>query len=404
MKTKISSIYTWLVYTILWGMVWTYPVVAETMAVMQDDETFSTTEIMRAWSLTVPFFILFLVHRLPVCRLLLRHRIRAYCLSALLLLTVFGLCRYHSFKPGMPPHHVPADERPMPPATPPPAPSPFTPDRPNAPADRPGNHLRQPQGHKPPKHRPSFLGIPDIVTLDLIIAILMMGFDISIVLLSRYQEEEKKKYRLEADHKERELEHLKAQINPHFFMNMLNNIHVMVELDPAEAQKMIMELSRMMRYVLYEGAKPLTTLQKEKEFIANYVGLMRKRCSSTHVHISLQMPEDNHGHILVSPLLFISVIENAFKHGISYRRPSFVEIRLNVTGREVTLECLNSVHPERTPPDSTEGGIGLSNLRQRLQLLYGDDFRLDIHHTSEIYHVNLTIPCQYETDKMPCSR
>lgn len=248
------------------------------------------------------------------------------------------------------------------------------------------------------------MGVPGIVTLDMVIAILMMGFDIAIVLLSRYQEEEKKKYRIEAAHKERELEHLKAQINPHFFMNMLNNIHVMVELDAPEAQKMIMELSRMMRYVLYEGARPLTTFQKEKEFITNYVELMRKRSSSKRVHISLHMPDGNHENVLLPPLLFISVIENAFKHGISYRHSSFVEIRLDISGHDVVLECLNSVHPDSADPDRAEGGIGLANLRQRLQLLYGKDFGLDIHHTSNIYHVTLTIPCKYETDKMPCSR
>lgn len=105
----------------------------------------------------------------------------------------------------------------------------------------------------------------------------MLGFDIAIVLLSRSQEEEERRRRTDAAHKEQELEHLKAQLNPHFFMNMLNNIHGMVDIDSQMAQDMIMELSRLMRYVLYEGAKPYTTLQQEKEFISNYVELMRKR-------------------------------------------------------------------------------------------------------------------------------
>ena len=404
MVTKISNIYTWLVYIILWGMVWTYPVLTEAMGAMHDDSTFSHTEILHTWMLTAPFFVLFLVHRISIRRLLLHHRIKAYTLSALLLLVVFGFSRYLSVTPGDHPRHSPAPEHRMPDT------DCVNPLRPHVPDgfDRsekpPVQREFKPLRHTPPKHRPTFLGIPGIVTLDLIIAILMMGFDIAIVLLSRYQEEEKNKYRLEAAHKERELEHLKAQINPHFFMNMLNNIHVMVELDAPEAQKMIMELSRMMRYVLYEGARPLTSLGKEKEFITNYVELMRKRCSSKRVHISLHMPDDSHDRMMLPPLLFISVIENAFKHGISYRDSSFVEIRLDAGDRDVRLECLNSVHPDRQPSDKNEGGIGLANLRQRLQLLYGDDFELDIHHTSEIYHVNLTIPCQYETDKMPCSR
>ncbi len=404
MVTKISSIYTWLVYVILWGMVWTYPVLAEAMGAMQDDATFSHREILHSWMLIAPFFVLFLVHRIPVYRLLLHHRVKAYCLSAVMLLLLFGVCRYHTVMPGDPPRHSHSQELRTPPAAPPPARRPFGPNEPVTADDAPLLKGHTPKHHTPPKHRPTFIGIPGIVTLDLIIAILMMGFDIAIVLLSRYQEEEKKKYRLEAAHKERELEHLKAQINPHFFMNMLNNIHVMVELDPPEAQKMIMKLSRMMRYVLYEGARPLTSLQKEKEFISNYVELMRKRCSSKHVHISLHMPDDSHDRMMLPPLLFISVIENAFKHGISYRDSSFVEIRLDAGDREMRLECLNSVHPDSAPAGRGEGGIGLANLSQRLHLLYGDNFNLDIHHTSSIYHVNLTIPCQYETDQMSCSR
>ena len=88
--------------------------------------------------------------------------------------------------------------------------------------------------------------------LDLVIAVLMLGFDLSITLFARYQEELEKSRRLESAHVQNELEHLKVQVNPHFFMNMLNNIHGMIEMSPARAQVMIMELSKLMRYVLYE--------------------------------------------------------------------------------------------------------------------------------------------------------
>ena len=203
-------------------------------------------------------------------RLLLRHRVRAYCVSALCLLALFAACRYVGME--APPRHRPAQERPMPSANQqPPEPRPFGPGN----DEQPGGPMKraEPDKHRPPepeKSRFAFFGVPGLLTIDLTIAMLMFGFDIAIVLLSRSQEEEERQRRLDALHKEHELEHLKAQINPHFFMNMLNNIHGMVEMDARLAQDMIMELSRLMRYVLYEGAKPHTTLRHEKEFIEIY--------------------------------------------------------------------------------------------------------------------------------------
>ena len=163
---------------------------------------------------------------------------------------------------------------------------------------------------------------------------------------------------------------------------------------------MIMELSKLMRYVLYEGAKPRTTLSEEMRFIANYVELMRKRYPGRKVHIHLELPEGNRERVFLPPLLFISIIENAFKHGISYRNPSFVEIRLFMEKKMLHLDCMNSIH--RLPPkESCAGGVGLSNLRQRLQLLYGDAFTLDIAEKDEkTYQVKLIIPCEYDTDTM----
>lgn len=236
--------------------------------------------------------------------------------------------------------------------------------------------------------------------LDLVIAALMLGFDLAIALFARYQEEQEKARWLEAAHLRHELEHLKAQVNPHFFMNMLNNIHGMVEMDPIKAQVMIMELSKLMRYVLYEGAKQRTSLNKEIDFIASYVELMRKRYSRRKVRIGLELPEGNREHVFLPPLLFISIIENAFKHGISYQSPSFVEIRLCMEKDTLRLDCVNSI--QRHPPkEGHEGGMGLANLRQRLQLLYGDNFTMDItEKDGKIYHVTLIIPCEYETDTM----
>ncbi len=349
----------------------------------------------------MPFFLLFLLHRLPIRCLFMRHRIGVYVLSVIGLLSLFGLCRHYSgtekfrasivWEQRLSPHVRQYGRNSVPSG-----------GDVGYVADTTGRGIRPvgPHPFRPVGHRPIPEWLPKPLLLDLVIAVLMLGFDLAIALLFRYQEGQEKARRLETEHLRYELEHLKAQVNPHFLMNMLNNIHGMVEMDPAKAQVMIMELSRLMRYVLYEGAKPRTSLCREADFIAGYVELMRKRYSSRKVHISLELPERNRKRVLLPPLLFISIIENAFKHGISYQSPSFVKIRLCMENDKLRLECMNSIH-RRPPKESSAGGVGLANLRQRLQLLYGDGFTLDIaEKDGKTYQVKLIIPCEYDADTM----
>lgn len=385
MKIPGPRSYTWLIYAIIWGMVWGYPAFTAIFVAVKAGSAVLWDGVLHAWMGILPFFLLFLLHRLPVRRLFMRRHIRIYLFFVAGLLCLFGLFR-HYWSEEIPrvssvqEHHIPPHGQPS-------GGKPF-PGRGSTP--RPP----RPAGHGPRG------GVPMPLLLDLVIAVLMLGFDLAITLFVRYQEEQEKARRLEAAHLRNELEHLKAQVNPHFFMNMLNNIHGMVEMDPARAQVMIMELSKLMRYVLYEGAKPRTLLSKETDFIASYVELMCKRYSSRKVRISLELPEGNREHVFLPPLLFISVIENAFKHGISYQNLSFVEIRLCLEKDTLRLDCVNSVH-RRPPRDGRTGGVGLANLRQRLQLLYGDGFTLNItEKDGKTYHVNLIIPCEYDTDTM----
>ena len=385
MKIPGPRSYTWLIYAIIWGMVWGYPAFTAIFVAVKAGSAVLWDGVLHAWMGILPFFLLFLLHRLPVRRLFMRRHIRIYLFFVAGLLCLFGLFR-HYWSEEIPrvssvqEHHIPPHGQPS------------------------GGKPFQGRGYTPRSPRPAGHGprggVPMPLLLDLVIAVLMLGFDLAITLFVRYHEEQEKARRLEAAHLRNELEHLKAQVNPHFFMNMLNNIHGMVEMDPARAQVMIMELSKLMRYVLYEGAKPRTLLSKEAEFIASYVELMRKRYSSRKVRISLELPEGNREHVFLPPLLFISVIENAFKHGISYQNLSFVEIRLCLEKDTLRLDCVNSVH-RRPPMDGRTGGVGLANLRQRLQLLYGDGFTLNItEKDGKTYHVNLIIPCEYDTDTM----
>lgn len=375
-------------------MVWGYPAFTAIFVAVKAGTAVLWDGVLHAWAGILPFFLLFLFHRLPVRRLFMRRHIRVYLLSVAGLLCLFGLYRHYWSEEI--PRASSVQEHRIPPHGQPPGGKPF-PGRDDA--ERGQDATPAPRPLRPAGHGPHG-GVPMPLLLDFVIAVLMLGFDLAIALLARYQEEQEKARRLEAAHLRNELEHLKAQVNPHFFMNMLNNIHGMVEKNPARAQVMIMELSNLMRYVLYEGAKPRTPLYKEIDFIASYVELMRKRYSSRKVRISLELPEGNREHVFLPPLLFISVIENAFKHGISYQNPSFVEIRLYMEKDTLHLDCVNSIH-RRPPKDGRTGGVGLANLRQRLQLLYGDGFMLDItEKDGRTYHVNLIIPCEYDTDTM----
>lgn len=399
MKISGSRSYTWLVYTILWGMVWGYPVLTALIVAVRRGTAISWDGILHAWAGIFPFFLLFLLHRFPVHFLFMRHRVRVYVLSVVGVLCFFGFCRYYDVEKSRILHMQERriSSREQPPGRKPVLGKDDTEHRKGMAGERP--ELSAPRPPHPVGHDPHG-EIPMPLLLDLVIAALMLGFDLAIALLARYQKEQEKARRLEAAHLKHELEHLKAQINPHFFMNMLNNIHGMVEMDPAKAQVMIMELSGLMRYVLYEGAKPRTPLYKETDFIASYVELMRKRYSSRKVRISLELPEVNRTRVLLPPLLFISIIENAFKHGISYQSPSFVEIRLCMERDKLHFDCTNSIH-RRPRKEGGTGGVGLANLRQRLQLLYGDSFTLDItEKDGKTYHVNLIIPCEYDTDTM----
>ncbi len=404
MKTFNVRSYVWPIYAILWGMVWSYPVLTATIAAVKAATAVSWDGVFRGWVGILPFFLLFLCHRLPVHFLFMRRRIYVYVLSVAGLLCLFGLCRYNWGVEE--PREMPVQEHREPPREQPHREPPHgmpAPERDEVirmmdePVGRPGpSDPRQP---RPAKQEQIHGEPPKPLILDLVIAVLMLGFDLSIALLSRYHAEQEKARRLETEHLRYELEHLKAQLNPHFFMNMLNNIHGMVELDPVKAQSMIMELSKLMRYVLYEGAKPLTSLSEEAGFINNYVELMRKRYSSRKVKISVELPEGDYTKVFLPPLLFISIIENAFKHGISYQSLSFVDIQLSLENGMVRLRCANSIH--RRPKDKDyAGGVGLVNLRQRLQLLYGNRFALNITEDEETYQIELIIPPKYDTNTM----
>ena len=197
----------------------------------------------------------------------------------------------------------------------------------------------------------------------------------------RLQEEQKK-------NAEAELVWLKNQLNPHFLFNTLNNISSLVRVDADVAQDSIGQLSDLLRYTLYESNKPLVPIEGEIEFMENYIDLMKLRCNDlAKIETDMRVPLKP---LKVVPLLFICLIENAFKHGVNSRMPSFVKIKLLAEGNDLTFSCENSLHP-KPAVDRSGSGIGLENLRRRLELTYPERYEYIQESTDKTYSVTIRL-------------
>ena len=178
-------------------------------------------------------------------------------------------------------------------------------------------------------------------------------------------------------------------------MNTLNNIHALVDIDPEKAKKTIVILSKMMRYLLYDGDRHFIPLRKEIESISHYVSLMKIRFSDD-VKISLELPSVP-PQAEVPPVLFTTFLENAFKHGISLRKPSFISISLEVDEENIVFHCRNSKN-NISQSSIEESGVGIANARRRLELLYGNNFSLELQNETDTYSVRLVIPILHPSE------
>ena len=191
----------------------------------------------------------------------------------------------------------------------------------------------------------------------------------------------------QAKHTEAELAWLKNQINPHFLFNTLNNISSLTQIDPDAAQDAIAPLSDLLRYAMYETNKKTVPIQGEVEFMRNYIALMKLRCNEkTEVKTTFEVQQD----VEIAPLLFISLIENAFKHGVSSSRPSKIDIRLEMDGDSLAFTCDNTNYP-KDDADRSGSGIGLENTRRRLDLMYAGRYQWEQSLDNDIYHVRVTL-------------
>lgn len=246
-------------------------------------------------------------------------------------------------------------------------------------------------GFRPPTMNSQNPKPPLMVFADnLIICLLIVGAGTTIKLMSKWLSEEKLRKDAEKEQLKTNLALLRHQVSPHFFMNTLNNIHSLIEIDSEKAQDAVVRLSTLMRYLLYDAAQPTIELKKEIEFINSFISLMQIRHSDeveVTVVISEQVPDTK-----IPPMLFISLIENAFKHGVSYPYKSYIYFELQVSSTFLTCIIKNSKHKIAANYQGEYSGIGLDNINESLKLLYEDNFQFNIQDKESEFEVDLRIP------------
>lgn len=338
-----------LLYLMVWMVIILVPVLNSKML---EEVHVSLENILIAWLKIAPYLLIFIIHNSLIApRLLLRkHRYVWYLVVNLLTITaVFSLVAIYE-------KYAPYDTEP---------------------------YILN--------GKASFTDLA--IYWNILLGFFMTGLNMGIKLLYRSLRDEQQMEELKRQNLQAEMDYLRYQINPHFFMNTLNNIHALIDIDTEYAKSAVIELSKMMRYVLYESGSETISLKKDIQFIENYIELMRIRYDSS-IDICLDYPATIPNKVAIPPLLLIVFVENAFKHGVSYNHASFVHIRIGYRDDAVTAVISNSRH-EKSRPGTT--GIGLENVKKRLALIYQDNYTLSIDDSDPaVYTVKLIIPI------MPC--
>ncbi|MCC8089095.1 MAG: histidine kinase [Rikenellaceae bacterium] len=246
-------------------------------------------------------------------------------------------------------------------------------------------HSMNPEDFRPHDDRPPMI----IFKLrDYMVMSLMVGLAVAIKTTSKWFRMDAEKKELEKARAEAELQNLKSQLNPHFLFNTLNNIYSLVSIDQDKARYAIDGFSRLLRYVLYDNDHQFVPLGKEIAFIRSYIELMSLRVSdNVKISVSLISFDNN---ILVAPLLFMTFVENAFKHGVSNSKPSFINVTMDVKDNIIIFITENSYYP-KVDPDRNSPGIGIDNLRKRMEMIYPGRYTLFTDVSGEKYVSRLTL-------------
>lgn len=354
------------------------------------EESIDWRHIKDSWISFLPYLFLFLLNRfifLPY--LFFRNRRWLYFISNIILVLMMAVgVHYYRTRIIEPKFQERRRELLAPGPDAPSAHPENRPPRSNPPGLRENSPLPQRDGRpggpgpgRPPRQLPPFVSF-------VMVSMLIIGFDTGLVLSVKWARSEQKRVRMEKENVENQLAFLRNQVSPHFFMNTLNNIHSLIDIDTGEAKDSIIKLSKLMRHLLYDSEVELIPLKKEIEFIQNYAELMKLRFSNKviiEVNVPEQIPDKS-----IPPLLFTSFLENAFKHGINIQGTSFVFITFSFEEKKLRFAMRNS-NPGFTK-DSGHTGIGIENSRKRLDLLYGKSYALKIDDREEEFLLILTLP------------
>jgi sensor histidine kinase YesM len=242
----------------------------------------------------------------------------------------------------------------------------------------------------PLSRRRIVIAVPNAFTLGYISSSLFMLFlSLGLRVLERQSKFEKMHEEMETAKLNAELALLKNQISPHFFFNTLNNIYSLSTINPDDSRTAILKLSKMMRYLLYDSEDGDTKLSNEIELMTNYIDLMKLRLEE-HYNLRVKFPEE-YEDFRLPPLLFIPFIENAFKHGVSFREDSFIDIFLATSDNTIIFKSFNSISGSAAETGLESSGIGLNNVRKRLDLLFPGKHNLRLNKTGSTFEVLLKI-------------
>ena len=225
------------------------------------------------------------------------------------------------------------------------------------------------------------------MTVFIVLNILTVGTALGLRYIIRLDDIQRKINEQKQKNTEAELYWLKNQLNPHFLFNILNNISSLTQINADAAQESISQLSDLLRYALYQSNQKEVAIEGEIEFMNNYIELMRLRCTDkTRVDVNMNAGAN----INIAPLLFISLIENAFKHGVSNSNESFIRIDMHTEDDTLIFSCSNSNFP-KTDKNCSGSGIGLENLRRRLELIYPSRYEYKQNVTGGTFLVEIRI-------------
>jgi hypothetical protein len=380
------------IYLVLWILVFTVPVISLMFRSGGDGSAFRWRDVWGIWFSILPFLVLFVLHNFLVSRFFFAKGKRwLYFLLVAVLLSVHpGISVVTKgkvpwdFNPQGPPPQEEFRHEDSPGRTPPGAPV-----------------WKIPLGGHPEDPGPRGLrpGEPiDIMAVaKFALALMVLAMNLVIKWHYRSQTMEDKVARMKEEMLRGQLQQLRHQINPHFLMNTLNNIHALVDIDPDKAKTVIIELSSLMRYVLYDTPDGIIQIDKEKSFLEKYLNIMSIRYSDkvkiiSDFDLSINGPAANSGEVSQARLpsmLLVTFIENAFKHGVTYQKQSVVETSLRIKEGRIVFTCYNTKREDENP---RSGGIGLENVSKRLDLIYGEDYKMDVEEDDDSYKVCLSLP------------